>query len=99
MQTLPNHFTHDQFKFQHIARAGDVVLLEKSKHGVAPTYEVVIVQQRPAEIIRGQSYPEREVMPRSEDWGVLGWSLCDLNSAQAKFHAVVHSHHARTTVS
>lgn len=86
MKPLDSQFTHDGFVFRQLARGGDVALFEKSKPGHSrPGYEVVIVQRHPAQTIHGRAYPERESMPPSESWGVLGWSLMDLDSAKTKF--------------
>jgi len=85
MKPLADNFTHDGFVFSQLAREGDVALFEKSKPGHSRLgYEVVIVQRHPAQTIHGRGYPEREAMPPSESWGVLGWSYSDLDSAQTK---------------
>ena len=92
MKTLPSNFTRDGFLFRQLAREGDVALFEKSKPGHSrPGYEVVIVQRHPPQTIHGRDYPERESMPASESWGVLGWSYSDLNPAKTKFDALVTS--------
>ena len=92
MKRLDLQFTYDQVQFRQLARESDVVLLEKSKsHFSRKTYEVVIIQRHPAQVIHGRSYPERESMPPSGAWGVSGWSLTDLQAAHAKFRHVVDS--------
>lgn len=93
MKTLPFQFTYDQFRFCQLAPQGDVALFEKSKPAHSRrSYEVVIVQQHPAQTIHGRDYPERESMPRSEDWGASGWTCMDPKSAQAKFARLVGAH-------
>ncbi|HMJ63734.1 MAG TPA: hypothetical protein VK615_00160 [Candidatus Binatia bacterium] len=92
MKRLDLQFTYDQFQFRQLARANDVVLLEKSKpNSCQKSYEVVIVRKHPAQVIHGRSYPERESMPPTEAWGQLAWSLTDLETAQAKFRRIVDS--------
>jgi len=92
MKMFNSHFTYDQFQFHQLAREKDVLLLEKSKpHFSRKTYEVAIIQRHPAQVIHGRRYAERESMPPSEAWGVSGWSLADLQAAQAKFRQVVKS--------
>ncbi len=50
--------------------------------------------------IMGREYPEREVMPSSESWGVAGWTQTDLESAHRKFNQLTqergfpHTHSA-----
>jgi hypothetical protein len=90
VKPLPTSFTYDQFGFRQLARKGDVALFEKSRPTHSrPAYEVVIVQKHPAETIRGREYPAREAMPRSEDWGLSGWTYVDLKSAQTRFRKLV----------
>jgi hypothetical protein len=92
MKRLDLQFTYDRFQHRQLARQKDVVLLEKSKPNSAyKGYEVVIIQRHPAQMIHGRSYPERESMPPTEAWGLQGWSLTDLQAAQAKFRQVVDS--------
>jgi hypothetical protein len=88
---LPETFRSDQFDFRVLNREGDVALLAKSKPGGTTSYEVVVIQHRPAEVICGQPYPAREAMPRSEDWGVAGWSYRDRERADARFYRLVNS--------
>ncbi len=87
--TLPQTFTHDGFAFQRLQRSGDVALFEKRKpaHSRA-TFEVVIVQNHPAETICGRQYPARESMPPSEAWGTAGWTHMRLDDANHGFHAL-----------
>lgn len=49
------------------------------------SYEVVIIQYRLAETIRGKYYPAREVMPRAEQWGKYGFTPFNLELAEIKF--------------
>src|SRR5882672_12451064 len=92
MKSLAENFTYDGFQFRQLAREGDVVLLEKCKPGHSrPSYEVAIIQPHPAQIIHGREFPERESMPPSESWGLLAWSLADLDTAKTTLHEVVTS--------
>src|SRR5262245_36209737 len=81
VKSLPDNFRSDGFDFSVLNREGNVALLAKSKPGGVTSYEVVVIQHRPAEVICGQPYPAREAMPRSEEWGVAGWSYCDRDQA------------------
>ena len=99
MNRLPERFRSDGFDFRVLKRVDNVALLEKIKHSGAASYEVVIIQSRPAETIYGLSYPAREVMPMSEAWGVLGWSYCDRVAAEAKLASVVLANRRESAIS
>jgi len=85
MTPLPDQFRSDGFDFRMLKRAGDVALLVKSKPDGTPSYEVVVIQHRPAEVICGREYPAREAMPRSEGWGASGWTYIDRDAAEVRF--------------
>ena len=89
MKPLPDTFRSDGFDFRLLRRDADVVLLVKSKPSGTASYEVVILQHRPAEIIGGIHYPPREAMPRSADWGISGWSYATHETAEARFQKLV----------
>lgn len=91
MRLLPETFALDGFTFRLLKREGKVALFEK----MAPWsdrkfYEVVIVQtHEPTTFPTGQTYPARESMPHSEQWGQAGWSYSDLAMAEQKVEDLV----------
>ena len=90
MIILPTTFRSDGFDFQILNREEKVALLAKEKPGWGfHLYEVVRIQVWPAEWIKGRFTPEREAMPRSEQWGVRGWSFADMDDARGKFYDLV----------
>ena len=90
MITLPTTFRSDGFDFQILSREGEVALLAKKKpKWEFEVYEVVRIQVWPDEWIKGHFTPEREAIPRSEQWGVYGWSFADLDDARRKFYELV----------
>ena len=92
MNTLQATFTYDGFAFRLLKRAGNVALFEKRKPSQSrESFEVIIVQQHPAETICGRNYPARESMPPSEAWGTAGWTCTTLDDAESKFRALVES--------
>jgi len=92
MNTLPETLTYDGFGFRLLKRAGAVALFEKRKPSHSrESFEVIIVQQHPAETICGRNYPARESMPPSEAWGTSGWTYPDLEHAKNKFRVLVES--------
>jgi len=83
---LPLQFRHDGFDFTLVRRTENVALLAKRKPTHRQTsYEVVVIQRLNACNINGREYPEREVIPRSETWGTLGWTYRDQQSALTRF--------------
>jgi ABC-type ATPase with predicted acetyltransferase domain len=90
VRTLPTTFRSDGFDFQILEREADAALLAKKKHTWNfRIYEVVRIQVWPEEWIKGHFTPEREAMPRSEQWGVHGWSFSDIRDARRKFYELV----------
>src|SRR3989442_10386434 len=86
MKPLPTKFRYHRFDFHQIMRAGDVVLLSKTRPNLLrPSYEVVVVRRCPEISIAGRVIPSRECLPRAEMWGTCGWTYVDLESAWAKF--------------
>jgi len=91
MKTLPTEFRAGGFRFRQLARAGDVVLLEKTK-GTWKGWEVVRLDHRPAvQMPTGHTTEEGEFMPASSTWGVCGWSPWTLEAAEKRFAAVVEA--------
>jgi hypothetical protein len=91
MTPLQSTFRSDSFDFRQVQRVGDMALFEKCKPThTNSSFEVVIVQKHPAKTFpNGKYYAARESMPRSEDWGVRGWTYANLESAQTKFNQLV----------
>ena len=81
-------FERDEFRHELLERDGDICLVRRLNLRIKPTpsvhWEVVILQRRPAETIRGYSYPARELYPGNEEWGEHGWTFLDLAQARAK---------------
>ena len=91
MIPLPRYFRCGGFDTKVILREGRIALLEKSKPGGTESYEVVVIQHRPAEIVFGKEHPARESMPCSESWGQEGWTYKDRQSAEKKFFLVLRN--------
>ena len=93
VNALQLQFSYDGFTFRLLQRAGNAALFSKAKESHSrQSFEVVVVQKHPARTFpSGKSYPDREAMPRSEDWGTFGWSYSDLEQAQKRFNQLVES--------
>ena len=85
MRPLPQTFREDGFELRVVQRRGNVALIVKSKPDQSESFEVVILQHRPAETIHGKHYPAREVMPRPEQWGICAWTPFNQQEAQILF--------------
>ena len=94
MKPIANQFTYDKYEFTLIARQGRLALFAKTKpHHSSWSFEVVLLRIAPAVTFPdGTSYPEREAMPKSEEWGMYGWTPYDFDSAVAKFRDKVIEH-------
>ena len=92
MKILPVSFHRDGYDFTQVIRQGNLAIYSKTKpHYTRPSFEVVIVQQHPAETICGRIYQERESMPPSEAWGTAGWTCTTLEDAKIKLRTLVES--------
>ena len=58
------------FDHELLAREGDVCLVQRGPEH----FEVVVIQHRPAEVVKGHAYPAREAYPGTSQWGEAGWS-------------------------
>jgi hypothetical protein len=89
MKTLATEFTELGFNFRQISRENSVAIYERHKPGVGiPHYEVIVVRQRPAFTIGGVAYPEAEVYPPNEKWGMSGFTLTTMDAAIAKANSL-----------
>ncbi len=76
MKLLDTKFTYDGFFFRQIKRDGDLVLLEKRKaNHTRPSFEVVVVQHHPAQVVSGRE-PGARIDAQVRGVGHLGMELC-----------------------
>jgi len=88
---ISKEFCHDGFTFRQIAREGDVAIYEHKWNGCANpsvAYEVVRIRRREAREIKGKIIEAAEVYPKSEAWGVDGFTLTDKDAAFAKLRQI-----------
>lgn len=92
MKTIEPKFKTNGFCFEMLKREGNVALFTKSKPSYGfDSYEVVIIQQLPAQTIYSREYPPREAMPSSESWGRAGWTCSTRERADERFRMAVES--------
>lgn len=89
MTPLPTKFSGraDQrgFEFEQIERVGNIAIYRKTKPGQkVVVFEVVRILIRKAEKAFQRDYPNREVYPKSEFWGLYGWTECSVEHARRR---------------
>ena len=94
---LPRRFRHDGFDYRQITREGEVAIYEQTWKGNqnSAAFEVIRIRRRRGFQIDGRFVEPAEVYPRSEVWGVDGWTLPDREAAFRKLREG-HSHRSRT---
>jgi hypothetical protein len=88
---LPKEFRRDGFSYRQIASEGDVAIYEQRWSGCpdpSTCYEVICIRQREAFEIGGRLIEAAETYPRSEDWGMSGWTVLSRDAAFDKVREV-----------
>jgi hypothetical protein len=74
---LPTRFRRDGFDYRQVAREGDVAIYEQRWTGCekpSVCYEVIRIRRHEGFQIDGRIIEPAETYPRSEDWGVYGFT-------------------------
>lgn len=85
---LAKEFTAKGFLHRQIKRDGLVAIYERQHTdfgGKDIHYEVVVIKENPEWEAFGETHKAAESYPRSESWGVLGFTCPDSASAHRKF--------------
>ena len=88
---LPTRFQRNGFDYQQIARDKDAAIYQQTWRGCldpSVCYEVIRIRRREVTEIAGNLLEPAEVYPRSEAWGVDGFTFADKDAAFAKFREV-----------
>jgi hypothetical protein len=88
---LSKEFRRDGFNYRLIAREGHGAIYERTWDGCADParcYEVIRIQRREGFEINSRFVGPAEVYPKSEAWGVDGFTLTDKDAAFAKLSAM-----------
>ena len=72
MKPLETEFRREGWDYRKIWREKDVAVYE---YGLAPRYELIIIQRRPDRQVYGKFVSARESYPASAHWGKYGWTL------------------------
>jgi hypothetical protein len=79
----------DNYWHSLVERSGRRAIFSKARPlGPVRWFEVVLLGYRGAESIGGKSYPARETYPRSEEWGISGWTCMTLGEARKKMEEI-----------
>jgi len=91
MKEINTVLKKDGFDLKQIARQRNWAVYEQSKAGKVTSYELIQIKISKATEIYGRSYPDREVYPSNEDWGLLGFTISDKDEALKRLAALVKS--------
>jgi hypothetical protein len=88
---LPTRFHRDGFNYRQIAREGHGAIYEQTWSGCSEPsvcYEVIRIRRRDGFQIGVRFVQPAEVYPKSDAWGVDGFTLTDKDAAFAKLREV-----------
>jgi hypothetical protein len=88
---LPTRFRHDGFDFRQIVRERNAAIYEQRWTGCAEPsicYEVIRIRRREGFQIGEKIVGPAEIYPKSEAWGVDGFTFADKDAAFAKLREI-----------
>jgi hypothetical protein len=86
-------FEADGFVFTQLVRQGQWAIYDKRRSNWTTTnnYEVVKVRVCKAREVMGKPYPDREIYPQPDQWGIYGFTEQSLPHAQARLASLLAS--------
>ena len=84
MKELAKTFKRNGFTHNQVVRESNIAIYRRTKRIRSKEiehFEVVIIRVLPEHIAFGRLFPEREIYPRSEEWGTYGWTCRDTEAA------------------
>jgi hypothetical protein len=88
---LPKQFNRDSFTYRRIARKRQAAIYEQTCNECSEPhvcFEVIRIRRREAVEVAGKYIEAAEVYPKSEAWGVDGWTVRDRNTAFKKLREI-----------
>jgi hypothetical protein len=88
---LPTRFRHDGFDYRQIVRKGNAALYQQTWNGCrnrSVCYEVIRIRHREGFEIHGRFVDPAEVYPKSEAWGIGGFTVSDKDGAFVKLQEI-----------
>lgn len=92
MKKLEVSFNKKGFKYTQVVRKGSHAIYEQENANIknpSKRYEVVEIKAHNGYEIGGSKIAAAEVYPGSTQWGILGWTYLDLDSAKKRFNKLV----------
>ena len=92
MKKLETKFNKKGFNYKQVIRKEEFAIYEQTNAKIknpSKSYEVVQIKSHNGYEIGGQKIAAAEVYPGSTQWGLLGWTYIDLESAEKRFNKLV----------
>ena len=86
MKTLNTTFEKRGFQYQQVLREGQVAIYSQTLNDRIIAYEVIKIKQAPAHERGGVQFPEMELYPSDEQFGLNGWSFGNYGDLSATYH-------------
>jgi hypothetical protein len=96
---LPTRFRRDGFDYRQIYREGDFAIYQQTwnRNEDSAALELIRLRRREGFQIGGRFVESAEVYPRSEAWGMDGFTFTDKDAAFRKLRGIVESSSAART--
>jgi hypothetical protein len=88
---LPKQFRRDGFTYRQVAREGNTAIYEQTWNGCnnsSVCWEVIRVRRRAGFTIGDRFIEPAETYPKSEAWGIDGFTLTNKDAAFAKLREI-----------
>lgn len=92
MKKLEITFSKKGFKYTQVTRKGKYAIYKQENISIknpSKRYEVVEIKSHNGYEIGGSKIAAAEVYPGTTQWGTLGWTHLDLNSAEERFNKLI----------
>ena len=92
MKKLETKFTKKGYNYTQVIRKGNFAIYKQENSKIknpTPRFEVIEIKSHNGYEIGGQKIAAAEVYPGSTQWGLLGWTHLDLESAKNRFNKLV----------
>lgn len=92
MKKLEKTFVKKGFKYTQVDRKSNFAIFQQENVNIknsSKRYEVVEIKSHNGYEIGGSKIAAAEVYPGSTQWGILGWTHLDLDSAKKRFNKLV----------
>lgn len=86
MEKLKEQFRKHGYDYSMVNRSDIAAIFQQSDAGKVIAFEVIKVRISKACHTFGKDYPEREIYPGDNEWGLYGWTYKTLADAQARFN-------------